>query len=515
MPYKQNRGTKKTFYLKFIIVIIFTTLIPSNAQARQLSLEQSVDLIARYLTAWGDEISSNGGSKTPQIVFGIAGTNIYGGCKGENNQLKIPGSFFCGYTNTIVLEINQLENLRRIYGDGAVVYAVAHEYAHWIQSTRKTKRVFPDFELQADCLAGALIAGASKEIGLETRDIPEMLNTAFAIGGGSHGTPSQRAWSLKKGLNSRSLNYCFNENINETKISKSAPSKSQKTSPLPLPEPPKMRTVPRVRRQDGKPKKPVTINKEIIWIRPYSGNSTEKSWGDGGTQFKSISGISSSQGELLLYVRDVEAVKDGFKGTYVLWNTRTAIRSRDTKHELSCSKFAAKNTLKITPSNKMNSLLATAAFYSICPALRIPESINVDQSFYLSEGSKLPRNYEESRSANIRKYDCKNKKCNGVKRLGLIYSRGRSFIIEASGIEATEKTVRWRFNNGYEFIVTIKDQDTENNILSSKARIACREKSTWGDGLVSGYWPFSVQKKDNEFWGGLARSSLCNYTSLE
>lgn len=506
----QERNLKKSLHLKLIVAIILTICIPKTTQAKQLSLEQSVDLIARYLTAWGDEISSGGGPRTPQIVFGIAGTNIYGSCKGQDNQLKIPGSFYCGYTNTIILEVNQLETLRRRHGDGAVVYAVAHEYGHWIQSTRKTKRVFPDFELQADCLAGALIAGASKEIGLETEDIPEMLNTAFAIGGGSHGTPSQRAWSLKKGLKSGSLNYCFSEQTNKGKSNKSsAAPKVKNTSQLPLPPPPKTRTVPRVRRQDVKPKQPVRIGEEINWIRPYSGNSKEKAW-DGTTLSKSIASISHSEGEILLNVKDIEAIEDGFKATYLLWNTRTIKRSPDFVQEISCSNFKTNYGFKKPPSSNWESLLATSAYYSLCPTAKIPSSINVDQSFYQSKGSKLPRNYESSRLANVRKYDCKNQKCLGTKRLGLIYSRGKSYVIEASDIEKAEKTVGWRFNNGYNFLVTIKDQDTENTILSSKARIACYEKNVWGDGLVSGYWPFSVRTKDNEFWGELARSSLCN-----
>jgi hypothetical protein len=92
--------------------------------ARELSTEEAVHALAVTLTEAGEKaFNKNRRFPSPQILFGIGGTYAYGSCQSPSGSTRIPGSFYCAKTNTIVLEYKQLESLRRSFGDGAVVYA--------------------------------------------------------------------------------------------------------------------------------------------------------------------------------------------------------------------------------------------------------------------------------------------------------------------------------------------------------------------------------------------------------
>jgi uncharacterized protein len=94
-------------------------------------------------------------------------------------------------------------------GDFGVAYVVAHEYGHNIQHELGIYAAHPDlptknFELQADCLAGAWGNAAYLEGEIEEGDVEEAIATAN-LGGdyaysdpGHHGTPKERmeAWVL-------------------------------------------------------------------------------------------------------------------------------------------------------------------------------------------------------------------------------------------------------------------------------------------------------------------------------
>jgi predicted metalloprotease len=102
--------------------------------ASELSTQEAVHALAVILTEAGEATFNKSGKlPTPQILFGIGGTHAYGSCQSASGSIQIPGSFYCAKTNTILLEYQQLEELRRSFGDGAIVYALAHEYAHYIQ----------------------------------------------------------------------------------------------------------------------------------------------------------------------------------------------------------------------------------------------------------------------------------------------------------------------------------------------------------------------------------------------
>lgn len=84
------------------------------------------------------------------------------------------------------------------YGDAALAYIVAHEYAHAMQTAYGFQpSITPISELQADCLAGVYI-GLIPNIEFDNRDIQEIASFAYRIGDYNwhnpqyHGTPQQR-----------------------------------------------------------------------------------------------------------------------------------------------------------------------------------------------------------------------------------------------------------------------------------------------------------------------------------
>ena len=108
----------------------------------------------------------------------------------------------------------------RTYGDFAVAYIVAHEYGHQIQDElglfEQYGRQIPtmNFELQADCYAGAWAYSAAQENRVDDEDVQEALDAALAVGDfdtanpGHHGTPDQRREAWLTGFESGDPSAC-------------------------------------------------------------------------------------------------------------------------------------------------------------------------------------------------------------------------------------------------------------------------------------------------------------------
>ena len=227
---------------------------PSAFLAQELDLIQATELTARAILERAGRATEE---KLPQILFGFAGTTVFGGCIDEKGDAaKIPGSMFCAYTNTIVLEPNQLEGLRRQFGDGAVAYAIAHEVGHWVQATfgdPQFDAIGAKRELQADCIAGILLYGVSKEIGFTAQDAREAINAAYSIGSKSHGAPYERAYALKSGF-SGDPDECYPTNQSRSRSEK--PEKPAKRRPIP-------------QRSDPQPTSKTASTKESSAKQPY------------------------------------------------------------------------------------------------------------------------------------------------------------------------------------------------------------------------------------------------------
>ena len=105
-------------------------------------------------------------------------------------------------------------------GDFAVAYIVAHEYAHQVQAELglydRYGQQLPtmNFELQADCYAGAWGKSTADAGRLEEGDVQEALDAALAVGDfdpanpGHHGTPEQREAAWSDGFESGSPDAC-------------------------------------------------------------------------------------------------------------------------------------------------------------------------------------------------------------------------------------------------------------------------------------------------------------------
>ena len=107
--------------------------------------EHAVTLMSNQLVQlvhlMNNDLSAGHKMQPPQIMLTQA-SRIYGGCtngKGKEQQHYTgyrsdnTGSHWCALTNTIVIDFDQAESFRTNFGDGSVVYIVAHEFAHWMQ----------------------------------------------------------------------------------------------------------------------------------------------------------------------------------------------------------------------------------------------------------------------------------------------------------------------------------------------------------------------------------------------
>jgi predicted metalloprotease len=104
-------------------------------------------------------------------------------------------------------------------GDAFIYYMLAHEYAHGIQVRLGGQYQYTiEQELQADCMAGAVIGDSIKDgrLQLEDGDVQELKNGLIAVADapgqpwfaeGSHGTAEQRTQAFFSGYD-RSLGAC-------------------------------------------------------------------------------------------------------------------------------------------------------------------------------------------------------------------------------------------------------------------------------------------------------------------
>ena len=111
-------------------------------------------------------------------------------------------------TATVCITPGMTQGLARI-GDGALAYVVAHELAHHLQHaipviTRGfTSRT--QLELQADCLAGLMLA-RNRQVRFSERDVVEAFKAASKLGDRTydhwnhHGTGEMRQLAIRSGV---------------------------------------------------------------------------------------------------------------------------------------------------------------------------------------------------------------------------------------------------------------------------------------------------------------------------
>lgn len=118
---------------------------------------------------------------------------------------RITGSLYCPRNNTIYITQQHIKMAYQ-YGDAALAYILAHEYAHAAQIAGGSRlRNITQIELQADCLAGYYM-GAMPDVSFDDKDIEEIARIAYQVGdyeinnSQHHGTPKQRALAVLTGF---------------------------------------------------------------------------------------------------------------------------------------------------------------------------------------------------------------------------------------------------------------------------------------------------------------------------
>lgn len=142
----------------------------------------------------------HGFKATPRLVWNVP-PNQRGGCG------AVRSSHYCGRDHTVYIAQQDIRFAYR-YGDAALAYIIAHEYAHAMQvAFGFMPRSTPAAELQADCLAGVYL-NAIPNLTLDDQDVREITTFAYRIGDYAqwsrqhHGTPTQRVQAVALGLQS-------------------------------------------------------------------------------------------------------------------------------------------------------------------------------------------------------------------------------------------------------------------------------------------------------------------------
>jgi uncharacterized protein len=152
------------------------------------------------------------------------------------------GPFYCPSDQKVYLDLSFFQQLSQRFGasgDFARAYVIAHEVGHHVQnllgiseqidsarrraSEREANALSVLQELQADCFAGVWGHHADRKDLLDAGDVEEGLNAAQAIGDDllqkrsqgyvnrdsfTHGTSEQRAYWLRRGLETGRVDAC-------------------------------------------------------------------------------------------------------------------------------------------------------------------------------------------------------------------------------------------------------------------------------------------------------------------
>jgi len=139
---------------------------------------------------------------------------VAGGYRGSNGPICAGqpalafNAFYCPSQDFLAWDENLMDAGYQRVGDSWVYLVVAHEWGHAIQSRINRYQVSLATELQADCLAGATLAGAQRDglIRLQPGDNEELAATLTVLADtypwtnhGSHGDAQQRVASYNLG----------------------------------------------------------------------------------------------------------------------------------------------------------------------------------------------------------------------------------------------------------------------------------------------------------------------------
>jgi len=144
--------------------------------------------------------------QSPRVAGGYRGSN---GPTCAGQAALAFNAFYCPSQDFLAWDENLMDAGYQRVGDSWVYLIVAHEWGHAIQSRINRYQVSLATELQADCLAGATLAGAQRDglIRLQTGDNQELAATLAALADTypwtnrrDHGDAQQRIASYNLGV---------------------------------------------------------------------------------------------------------------------------------------------------------------------------------------------------------------------------------------------------------------------------------------------------------------------------
>jgi uncharacterized protein len=186
-------------FLTRVSIALVTTLAPSlSLQASELGPE--VVLKAVYLGL--REVDTT--RSKPRIRW-----NVPNGASSPCG--RVAGTLYCTRNNTIYITTQHIRMAYQ-YGDAALAYIIAHEYAHAAQTIGRFRpKNITQIELQADCLAGFYM-GAMPNVTFDRDDIEQIAQIAYQVGDYEfnnrqhHGTPEQRSRAVLLGFSASQSN---------------------------------------------------------------------------------------------------------------------------------------------------------------------------------------------------------------------------------------------------------------------------------------------------------------------
>jgi predicted metalloprotease len=206
-----------------VLGALVTTAAPAGAEdgldyKQFRSFESRVaDDVGAFWAAWSREHGQP--YQAPRFVLTPVAHRTASACgvgSAEPDEPDSSPAFYCPKDRTVYFASGWL--YRAIYqhfGDFASAIAVAHEWAHHVQTLQKLEPgSVMAAELQADCWAGVWGHDADRRGELEVGDVEEAGKALFALGDyqyknpDHHGTPRQRVRWLNVGLKSGDVGRC-------------------------------------------------------------------------------------------------------------------------------------------------------------------------------------------------------------------------------------------------------------------------------------------------------------------
>lgn len=179
-----------------LVLLLLAAALSLPAVTSSAPTEMEPQRVAELVYAEIQQIHGYRG--TPEMYFGVQAGRTRSSCG------RIDGSAYCPADHAVFITSRDI-GLAYRYGDAALAYVIAHEYAHAMQTAfRFLPRHMPLAELQADCLAGVYL-GSMPNVRVEESDLTEIGSLAYRLGDYSwgrqhHGTPEQRLRAVIRGI---------------------------------------------------------------------------------------------------------------------------------------------------------------------------------------------------------------------------------------------------------------------------------------------------------------------------